>query len=78
MPYCHAGTMEKTLDGQGTAGAILTDLSKAFDCLNQNLLLAKMEAYRFDKSALKFIQNNLKGRMQRTKINGSFSSRLEL
>ena len=69
---------KKALDGKGTAGAILTDLSKAFDCLNHNLLLAKMEAYGFDKSALKFIQNYLKERKQRTKVNGSFSSWLEL
>ena len=69
---------KKALDGKGTAGAILTDLSKAFDCLNHNLHLAKMEAYGFDESALKFIQNYLKGRKQRTKFNGSFSSKLDL
>ena len=45
---------KKSLDGKGTADAILTDLSKAFDRLNHNLLLAKMEAYGFDGSALKF------------------------
>ena len=39
---------KKALDGKGTAGAILTDLSKAFDCLNHNLLIAKMAAYGFD------------------------------
>ena len=43
---------KKALDGKGKAGAILTDLSKAFGCLNHNLLLAKMDAYGFDKSAL--------------------------
>ena len=37
-----------------------------------------MEAYGFDKSSLEFIQYYLKGRMQRGKVNGSFSSRLEL
>ena len=69
---------KKALDNRGTAGAILTDLSKAFDCLNYNLLLAKMEAYGFDKSALEFIQSYLKGRKQRTKVNDSFSLRLLL
>ena len=78
MPYCHVGTMENALNGKGTAGSMLTDLSKAFDCLNHKLLLAKMETYGFDKSAFKFIQKYLKGRMERTKVNGSFSSRLEL
>ena len=69
---------KKSLDNKGTAGAILTDLSKAFDCLNHNLLLAKMSAYGFDNNALQFIQNYLKNRKQRTKVNGSFSSWLEL
>ena len=69
---------KKALDDRGTAGAILTDLSKAFDCLNYNLLLAKMEAYGFEKSALEFIQSYLKDRKQRTKINDSFSLRLLL
>ena len=59
-------------------GAILTDLSKAFDCLNHNLLLAKMDAYGFDKSALLFIQDYLNKRKQRTKVNGSYSSWLDL
>ena len=68
----------KALDSKGTAGAILTDLSNAFDCLNHNLLLAKMDAYGFEKSALMFIQNYLKERKQRTKVNGSFSLWLEL
>ena len=64
---------KKGLDGKGKAGAILTDLSKAFDCLNHNLLLAKMDAYDFDKSALLFIQNYLKNRKQRSKVNGSYN-----
>ena len=41
--------------GKKVAGAILTDLSKAFDCLSHDLLIAKLDAYGIDKSALKFI-----------------------
>ena len=55
-------TWRKSLDRKGKAGAILTDLSKAFDCLNHKLLLAKMESYGFDKSALLFIQSYLQER----------------
>ena len=68
----------KALDGKWSAGAILTDLSKAFDCLNHNLLIAKIDAYGFDKSAINFIHNYLKERKQRTKVNGSYSSWQEL
>ena len=50
------------------------DLSKAFDCLNHELLIAKLEAYCFSTSALKLVHNYLSNRKQRVKINGSFSS----
>ena len=56
------------------AGAILMDLSKAFDCLNQKLLIAKLEAYGFSRAALKLVHDYLSNRKQRVKINGSFSS----
>ena len=69
---------KKALDSKETAGAILTDLSKAFDCLNHNLLLAKMAAYGFDENALLFIKDYLTNREQRTKVNGSFSSWLKV
>ena len=64
--------------GKKVAVAILTDLSKAFDCLSHDLLIAKLEAYGFDKSALKLIHDYLKNRMQRTKVNQSYSSWREL
>ena len=50
------------------AGALLTDLSKAFDCLDHELLTVKLNAYGFDTEALKFNYSYLKGRKQRTKI----------
>ena len=69
---------KKALDRKGKAGAILTDLSKAFDCLNHDLLLAKFAAYGFDNSALLFIRSYLSNRQQRTKVNGAYSSWLDL
>ena len=64
----------KAIDENKFAGAILTDLSKAFDCLSHDLLIAKLEAYGFDKSALKLLYDYLRGRKQRTKVGGSYSS----
>ena len=64
----------KALDNKHNAGDVLTDLSKAFDCLYHNLLIAKLEACAFDISALSFINNYLQERKQRTKVDNSYSS----
>ena len=58
-------TWKKAIDYKGFAGPVLTDLSKAFDCLNHDLFIAKLSAYGFEKSALKFIYSYLKDRKQR-------------
>ena len=50
------------LDKRGFAGAILMDLSKAFDCLNHDLLIAKLYAYGFSKESLALIRSYLKNR----------------
>ena len=65
---------KKALDNKNIAGALLTDLSKAFDSLNHELLIAKLDAYGFNHNSLTLILNYLSGRKQRTKINNSFSN----
>ena len=50
------------------------DLSKAFDTINHKLLIAKLNAYGFDLSALEIVNDYLSDRWQRTKINTSFST----
>ena len=67
-----------SLDNNGFAGGILMDLSKAFDTINHQLLIAKLHAYGFNKDALELILDYLSNRWQRTKINASFSSWSEL
>ena len=67
-------TCKATMDSGGFADAVLMDLSKAFDYLNQELLLAKLHAYGLSKSALTLIHSYLSNRRQRVKINGSFSA----
>ena len=64
---------KKALDTKQTASALLMDLSKAFDCLNHDLMLAKLNGYGFSRSALNFTLSYLSQRKQRVKINGSFS-----
>ena len=64
---------QKSMDNGILGSALLTDLSKAFDCLNHELLIAKLEAYGFSNSALHYIYNYLSNRKQRVKVNNSFS-----
>ena len=66
------------IDIGGHAGALLTDLSKTFNCIDHELLIAKLNAYYFDTDALKFIYSYLKGRKQRIKINSLYSSFVEI
>ena len=64
---------KKAIDSGKLAGALLTDLSNAFDCLNHELLIAKLEAYGFDQLSLTYIYSYLSDRKQSTKVNNSFS-----
>ena len=75
--HCLVSMLEKwksATDNKKSFGALLTDLSKAFDCLSHELLIAKLNAYGFNMSALRFVHSYLKNRIQRTKINSEYSS----
>ena len=48
-------------------------MSKAFDCLSHELLLAKLHAYGFSIAALRLIHSYLTNKWQRKKINMSYS-----
>ena len=64
---------KRSIDNGKSFGALLTDLSKACDCLDHELLIAKLNAYGFHLSALKLIHDYLSNRKQRTKINSTYS-----
>ncbi len=53
-------------------------LSKAFDCLPYDLLIAKLEAYGFGMICLRFIHSYLYGRQQRVKIGSTFIDWLDI
>ena len=65
---------KRSLDKKGFAGGVLMDLSKAFDTINYELLIAKLHAYGFDLNSLKILMSYLTNRKQRVKVNSSFSS----
>ena len=64
--------IRKNRDTKGVFAAILTDLSKASDCISHDLLLAK-HVYGFDKTSLTFIHAYLSQQKQKTKAGSTFS-----
>ena len=50
------------------------DLSKAYDCIPHNLLIAKLESYGVDKASLRLLLDYLPRRNKRSKIDSSFRS----
>ena len=69
--------MEKlntSLDKNQKVGIFMMDLSKAFDCISHELLIAKLYAHGFGKKSLKLMYCYLNKRKQRVKINSTYSS----
>ena len=64
---------QNELDKLGFVGNILMDLSKAYNCLSQGLMIAKIEVYDIGKSGLNLLPSYLSNRRQRLKVNSSYS-----
>ena len=78
---CILALLEKcktAVDKGKVSGVLLTDLLKAFDCLNHELLLVKPNSYGFPLPALKLVYYYLSDRKQRTRVNNSYSTLREI
>ena len=64
---------KSTFRNNKCAGAILMDLSKAFDCMHHDLLIAKLDAYGITTNSLKLLKSYLTNRQQRVKIGNATS-----
>lgn len=63
--------LRKVLDEGGSYVALLTDLSKAFDCIAHDLNIAKLHGYGFVMPSLKIMNAYLTNRHQEKKTNNS-------
>ena len=69
-----SGKWKECVDSGGAFGALMTDLSKAFDCLHHELLIAKLDVYGFDIKSVKLIQQYLSNRKQMVNVGNAYSS----
>ena len=53
---------KKVLDNKGCGGVILVDLSKAFNTIHHDLLIAKLHGYGFLKESFELIKSYLTNR----------------
>ena len=68
----------EALDNKYHIGAVLMDLSRAFDELPHELLLAKLSAYGMDNTSVHLLKSYLSGRKQRVKLGNTHSSWLDI
>lgn len=57
-----------SLDKNKLAGGLFCDIHKAFDCVNHDILLAKLDYYGISGTANKLLRSYLKDRFQRVEI----------
>ena len=69
---------KRALDKGEYVSALFMDLSKAFDTINHDLLIAKLKAYGFSKEAIKLMKSYLKNRKRKVQINNKFSSERDI
>ena len=63
----------KGFENSEYVGTVLMNLSKAYDCIPDDLLIAKLEAYGLDKTSLHLLRDYHNNRKQRIKIGCNLS-----
>ena len=66
--------MKAAGDSKELCALILADVSKTFDCICHNLLIAKLKSYGFNQNALKLIYDYLSDTSQKIKVSSSSSA----
>jgi len=74
--YYLLNTVLSSLDKQKIAGGLFCDLQKAFDCVNHNILLAKLEFYGVSGIVNKLLKSYLNNRYQRTVIKDNMNNKI--
>ena len=69
---------KEQIDKGNAFGALLTDLSIAFDCIDHTLLIAKLSAFEVSSLSLELIYSYLSNPTQQIKINENFSNRTNI
>ena len=74
--HCLVNVLEKwksTLDKDGFVVVMFVDLSKVFETMYYDSLIAKLGAYGFQEDALVFMKSYFTNRQQRVRVNINFS-----
>ena len=71
-------TLLLNMDRGDINGLLMLDLSKAFDLINHNLLLKKLEIYGLSKSTLGWFNSYLSMKRQAVAVNGTASEFLDI
>ena len=69
---------KEAIDTGNKFGALLTNLSKSFDCLDHSLLVGKLHWYGLSPFSFKIIFSYFSNRIHRIKIKKCFSNRLKI
>ena len=68
----------EAIDKQKVTAVVLLDMSKAFECLNHDILLLKLQDVGLSPAALTWFSSYLSNRFQAVRINSELSDKLPI